>query len=92
MERLSFWLDTGEAEALALARELKVTMAIDEKRGRRVAAELGIPQAGTVGILLVAKSLSLIPHVRPQLDLLSSRGVRVSTRLYQEACRLAGET
>lgn len=91
VERLSFWLDAGEAEALALARELKATVAIDEKRGRRFAAELGVPQTGTVGILLTAKRHGLIPLVRPWLDLLTSRGVRVSARLYHQVCHLAGE-
>jgi uncharacterized protein len=88
---LSSGLDPGEAEVITLARELKATAAIDEKRGRRIATELGIPQTGTVGILLVAKQRGLVPLVRPLLDELLSSGVRLSSRLYEEACRLAGE-
>jgi len=92
LEHLSSSLDAGEAETLALARELRSTAAIDEKRGRRFAEELGISQTGTVGILLTAKRRGLIPFVRPLLDQLTEKGVRLSARLYEEACHLSGET
>ena len=91
MERLLSWLDAGEAEVLALAGELGATAAIDERRGRRLAAELGVPRTGTVGILLVAKRRGLISKVKPMLDQLIANGIRVSSRLYREACRLAEE-
>jgi len=91
VELLSSSLDAGEAEALTLARQLGATAAIDEKRGRRLAEELGVPQTGTVGILLAAKRRGLIPFVRPLLNHLIEKGVRLSSRLYEEACRLAGE-
>jgi predicted nucleic acid-binding protein len=89
--RLLSSLDAGEAEVLILARELRATAAIDEKRGRRIAEELGVPQTGTVGILLAAKKSGLISSIRPLLNELSAKGIRLSSRLYDEACRLAGE-
>lgn len=92
VERLLFWLDPGEAEVLTLALELGATAAIDERRGRRLAAELGVPQTGTVGILLTAKRRGLISAVKPLLDQLTASGVRLSSRLYEEACRLAEES
>jgi predicted nucleic acid-binding protein len=55
VERLLSSLDPGEAEVLILARELAATAAIDEKRGRHLAADLGVLQTGTIGILLAAK-------------------------------------
>jgi predicted nucleic acid-binding protein len=91
VERLSYWLDAGESEVLVLAQELGATAAIDERRGRTLAAGLGVPHTGTVGILLEAKSAGLISSVTPLLDQLSSHGVRVSSRLYKEARRLSGE-
>jgi|SRR5882724_1557810 len=90
--RLASWLDAGEAEALILAQQLNITVAIDEKRGRRLAVELGVPQTGTVGILLTAKQRGLILSVRTLLDQLTAKGIRLSARLYEEACRLATET
>jgi predicted nucleic acid-binding protein len=91
VDRLSFWLDAGESEVLVLAQELGVTAAIDERRGRSVASGLGVPQTGTVGILLVAKREGLVSALTPLLDQLSASGVRLSFRLYDEARRLAGE-
>ena len=91
IERISSSLGAGEREVLALAQELGATAAIDERRGRKVAEELGIPQTGTVAILLVAKRGGLIPAVTPLLDELRSKGVRLSPRLYEDARRLAGE-
>lgn len=91
VDRFSFWLDAGESEVLALAEELGATAAMDERRGRNIAASLGIPQTGTVGILLTAKRAGLIPAVIPLLDQLTASGVRLSSRLYEEARRLAEE-
>jgi predicted nucleic acid-binding protein len=92
VDRLSFWLDAGESEVLVLAQELDATAAIDERRGRSLAAALGVSQTGTVGILLTAKRAGLISALTPLLDQLSASGVRLSSRLYDEARRLAGET
>lgn len=91
VERLYVWLDAGESEVLVVAQELGATAAIDERRGRNLAATLGVPQTGTVGILLIAKKQGVIPAVTPLLDQLGAKGVRLSSRLYDEARRLAGE-
>jgi predicted nucleic acid-binding protein len=91
VERLSVWLDAGESEVLVLAQELESTAAIDERRGRNLAATLGVSQTGTVGILVIAKERGLIPAVTPLLDQLRTHGVRLSSRVYEEARRLAGE-
>lgn len=91
VDRLSYWLDAGESEVLALAQDLDATVAIDERRGRNIAASLGIPQTGTVGILLAAKRAGLIHSITPLLDQLTASGVRISARLYEEARRLAEE-
>lgn len=91
VERLSAWLGAGESEVLVLAQQLGVTAAVDERRARGLATTLGVPQTGTVGILLEAKRLGLIPAVTPLLDQLGASGVRLSPRLYEEARRLAGE-
>jgi predicted nucleic acid-binding protein len=91
VERLLSSLDAGEAEVLILARQLDIPAAMDEKRGRRLASELGVLQTGTVGILLAAKQAGLVPFIRPLLDQLMAKGIRLSSRLYEEACQMAGE-
>ena len=49
------YLDAGEAAAISLAQELQADrLIIDEKRGRKAAAERHLPVIGTVGILEAA--------------------------------------
>ena len=91
VERLYVWLDAGESEVLVLTQELGGTAAIDERRGRNLAVSLGVPQTGTVGILLLAKSKGIISAVTPLLDQLGTHGIHLSPRLYEDARRLEGE-
>jgi predicted nucleic acid-binding protein len=81
---LEIELDEGEAEAIALAVEIKAQLLfIDERRGRSVAKRLGIDVVGTLGILVEAKQKGLIPALRPLLDdLLMKAGFRISQQLY----------
>ncbi len=89
--RMRFWLDRGESEAIVLAQARDMPLAIDERRGRRIATSLGVQVTGTVGILLAGKRLGLVDQVTPLLDRLVHQGVRLSTSLYESARRLAGE-
>ena len=91
VQRLLFWLDRGESEAIVLAQEMSTTLLIDERRGRAIAAALSLEITGTVGILLAAKALGHVQVVMPLLDALLAAGVRLSPRLYDEAQRQAGE-
>ena len=86
-------LDWGEAEAIVLARTLRVSrLLIDEARGRKAAVGFGIPITGTAGVLLLAKSEGLIPAVASVLDTLRGEyGFRLSDGLYREVLREAGE-
>ncbi len=86
-------LDPGEASVLQIAKEKSITAVLmDERRGRRVAADVfGFEVAGTCALLLRAKKLSLIPNVRAPLDRIIVNGLFISTRLRNECLRLAGE-
>lgn len=86
-------LDVGEANAIALALELQADdLLIDERLGRQEAVRLGLSIIGILGILLVAKQKSLIPHVRPVMDtLINQAGFRVSPQLYHRVLALAQE-
>jgi predicted nucleic acid-binding protein len=61
-------LDPGEAEALALALELKATrVLLDESLARRHADELGLPHVGILGVLRQAKRTGRIPSLAVEI-------------------------
>jgi uncharacterized protein len=91
--RNDYLLDRGEAEAIALALELKAEeLLIDERLGRREATRLGLSITGVLGVLLIAKRRGLIPAIRPVMDtLIAEAGFRVSQQLYVDVLSAAGE-
>ena len=92
VDALGAELDHGEAAAILLSRELSATtLLIDEIRGRRIAARLGIHVTGTIGILTRAKRESLISSVKDELDKLRQRGTWIDERLYAQVLTLLGE-
>ncbi|MBX2980110.1 MAG: DUF3368 domain-containing protein [Flavobacteriales bacterium] len=85
-------VDGGEASAIALAMETERSVVIlDDLAARRLATDLEIPHTGTIGVLLKAKTQSLIPALEPVLSDLKSVGFRISSDLEEKALRLAGE-
>ena len=78
-------LDTGEAEAVALALEQRALLIIDERRGRRVAQALSIPRIGTLGVLVRAKKRGLIDVARPLIDQLRAVEFWVSETVVERA-------
>lgn len=93
VEAISSELDIGEAEAIALALEVKADQVlVDERRGRLVAARLNLRYTGILGILVEAKSQGLIAEVKPLLDtLITQAGFWVATPLYNSVLRLVDE-
>ncbi|MFS0513279.1 DUF3368 domain-containing protein [Nostoc sp. UIC 10607] len=93
VEALSNELDIGEAEAIALAVEMKADQVlIDERRGRMVAASLNLSYTGILGILVEAKSQRLISAVKPLLDaLINQAGFWVAEPLYKRVLQLVDE-
>ncbi len=86
-------LDPGEAEAIALVRELNADrLLIDERKGRAIASRLGIKLTGVLGILIVAKHRGLIPEIKPLIDeLIDISRFRVSDELYARVLQDVGE-
>jgi uncharacterized protein len=86
-------IDVGEAEAIALALELKADLLLmDERRGRALANTYALNVVGLLGVLLQAKQSGIIIVVKPLLDqLIDQADFRVSRELYDIVLQRAGE-
>jgi hypothetical protein len=86
-------LDTGEAEAIALATEIQAgVLLIDEKEGRGFARQAGLLVGGVLGVLIRAKTMGEIASVRAEIDALRNRaGFFVASSLEASILRSVGE-
>ncbi len=87
-------LDSGEAEAIALAVESDTELLlIDEHKGRIIVKRMKLNIVGVIGVLSEARQKGIIPELRPVLDaLIVNAGFRVSRKLYDRAIETAGES
>jgi len=87
------FLGQGEAEAIVLAQEIGADLLlIDEKLGRKEAANRGLTYLGILGMLIDAKRAGLLPEVEPVLDeLVFNAGFHIDKSLYSRVLQLAGE-
>ncbi len=76
-------LDGGEAEAIALALELKAEwVLLDERDRRRVAKSLGLQVTGVLGVLLKAKQSGELLSLQPVIEeLTQNAGFRIAPEL-----------
>jgi predicted nucleic acid-binding protein len=85
-------LGPGETAAIALYWEKSADfLLIDERKGRKIAAQNGIKIIGIAGILIAAKNKGLIDSVKPFLDLLGASSYYISDSLYRIALQAAKE-
>ena len=85
-------LGAGEAAVLAWALTNAGTRAvIDDREGRRCAAQLGIKVVGTIGLVLAAKRQGLVPAARPAIEALIASGLYLSEEIVDRALALVGE-
>ena len=85
-------LDFGEAETIVLAREIKADWVVmDEKKGRQKLVQLGINKIGTLGVLLKAKEINLLSHIKPELEKLQENGFSLSQAVIESVLEQAGE-
>jgi len=90
---LKIELDEGEAEAIALAVELKAgLLLLDEKLGRKAASRFGIDFIGLLGMIVDAKQRDIIPEGKTIIDnLIQQAGFWIQERLYHEILQTLGE-
>ncbi len=89
---LAWDLGRGEREVLALALEQAGALVLlDDALARRAARLLEIPVIGTLGLLLKAKQMGLVPALAPVLDQLDRLNFRVHPDTRRHVLRLAQE-
>ncbi len=86
-------LDNGEAEAIALALQLKADLILmDEREGRSVAKSMGLNPIGILGVLIRAKQDGKITSVKHSLNRLRDEaGFYITNELMQRILSEFGE-
>ncbi len=83
-------LDKGESEAIVLAKEMNLSLIIDEKKGRKIATNLGINIFGFIGLLVLNYKKEMLTK-EDTLDIFykaKEQGFRVSNQLENEFLKL----
>jgi len=85
-------IDRGEASAIALALEIPDSLIIlDDFKGRKVAVKLGLKITGTIGVIIKAKLLGIIPSIKPLFLKIRLTNFRLSDEIEKQALIAAGE-
>jgi len=89
---LELQIDKGESSAIALALETPdSTVILDDYKARKIASSLNLPYIGTVGVIVKAKLLGIIPSIKPILDKMKATNFRLSAELERDALLAAKE-
>ena len=68
-------IDKGEAETIALAKQMNANVVIiDENAGYQIAKHFGLPVIRTLSILKVAKDKKIISEIRPIVEQMVKKG------------------
>jgi predicted nucleic acid-binding protein len=85
-------LDKGEAAVIQLAIEQgRLRVSIDELQGRRIAAALGLNRVGSLGLVARAKTLGIIPAIRPLIEKAMREGIHYHPDLVNLVLTAVGE-
>jgi predicted nucleic acid-binding protein len=91
-EVLVWDLGDGESSVLALAvNDPECEAILDDRDARRCAQTLGIGSRGTIGLIVLARQIGLIPSARPVLEQVRRAGLFVTDDLVRQALALVGE-
>lgn len=79
-------LDSGEAEAIVLAVELKPDwILLDEREGRKIAKGFGLKITGVLGVLVRAKQTGNLKSLQPVVEnLMVKAGFRIAPELLEQ--------
>ncbi len=83
---LQMILDIGESEAIALAKEMNLSIIIDEKKGRKIAKSMGLKVIGLLGVvyLNIKKGFLSKSKAREFLDRAINNGYRISNKMVED--------
>jgi hypothetical protein len=85
-------LGIGEAAVITLAQTNNARLVIlDDKSARHIAQQRDLAVVGTLGVLLAAKQIGLLPAIQPVIDAMLAQGRHISPALRAQALRAAGE-
>ena len=85
-------IDKGEAETIALAKQMNANVVIiDENAGYQIAKHFGLPVVRTLSILKVAKDKKIISKIRPIAEQMVKRGRWYSKNVIDKFLGDAGE-
>lgn len=84
-------LDSGEAEAITLAKQHNAVVLLDEKSGRNIAQREGLKVVGSLFILIKAKQTGKIKSAAPSIEKLKQHGYYLSEPLMNKVLESCGE-
>ena len=84
-------LGVGERAAIGRAQEIGAALLADDQAARACAARFGIVAIGTLGVLVKAHRLRLVPSVRTLIDELRASGHWLSDSAVEQALAAAKE-
>jgi predicted nucleic acid-binding protein len=79
-------LDLGESEAIALAKEKNLSIIIDEKKGRKIAKEMGLRVIGLLGIVYLNAKKGFLTKSEANIFMENAieDGYRISKRMVND--------
>jgi predicted nucleic acid-binding protein len=80
-------LGRGEAESIALASEMGLTLVLDDLKARKIAETLDLRITGTIGVLLKAENMTFIKSAYDKTIEHRDKGFYVSDKLLEEVSR-----
>jgi predicted nucleic acid-binding protein len=89
---LEIQLGKGESSAMALSLEIPNSILIlDDYKARKTAEMLNLKFIGTIGLIIKAKLMGVIPSIKPLLQKIRQTNFRLSLDMEQYAIKEAGE-